>query len=108
MSRTMRMKHFPTTCLPALTGLPTRSRWWGFWLIWALWLSVGPVFAAVEESSTTTPSEAQEQEMDQTTSSQESEAKGIIPESADTLVSTQPITPISTFTEKTPYEEAKA
>jgi hypothetical protein len=78
------------------------------WLVWALWWVASPVLAVVEDSSTTTPSDTQDQEMDQTTSAQESEAKGIIPDNADTLVSTQPITPISTFPEKAPYDEATA
>jgi hypothetical protein len=42
-----------------------------------------------------------------TTSAQESESKGIIPLNAEVLVSSQPITPTSTFPEKTPYEQAK-
>jgi hypothetical protein len=41
-----------------------------------------------------------------TTSSQESESKGIIPPGLN-YASTQTITPTSTFTEKTPYEQAK-
>src|SRR5689334_18842051 len=58
--------------------------------------------AVLESSSTIEPTEPEP-----TTSSQESESKGIIPPDADTLVSTEPITPTSVFPEKTPYEQAK-
>jgi hypothetical protein len=65
---------------------------------------------AVQESTSTvqesTPT-IEAPETEQTTSSQESEAKGIIPFDADTLISTQPITPTSVFTEKSPFEQAK-
>ena len=47
-------------------------------------------------------------DVDQTHMTQESEAKGIIPDQADVLSSTQPVTPISEFTEKSPYEQARS
>ncbi len=58
----------------------------------------------VQESTTTLEAPG---ETDQTTSSQESEAKGIIPPAADTLSSTGPITPTSIFPEKKPYDQAR-
>ena len=55
----------------------------------------------VQESTSTI-----EPEQDQTTSSQESESKDIIPPAAEILQSTTPITPVSAFPEKKPYDQA--
>ena len=71
---------------------------WGFTNAGAVELST----MSVQESSITVVP----QETDQTTSSQESEAKGIIPDNVDTLVSTQPITPVTNLPEKLPYVQA--
>ena len=98
----MRTRHNPTTCNVRAAGTLAR-RGWGNCLILAGLIALAPALWAVQESTST----VEPLETDQTTSSQESEAKGIIPPNADTLLSTQPITPISTFPEKTPYEEAK-
>jgi hypothetical protein len=57
--------------------------------------------APVQESTA-----AVEAPEDQTTSAQESESKGVIPPNADILFSTSPITPVSPFPEKKPYDQA--
>jgi hypothetical protein len=56
---------------------------------------------AVQESTSTI-----EPEQDPTTSTQESESKDVIPRAAEVLSSTMPITPVSAFPEKKPYDQA--
>lgn len=53
-----------------------------------------------------TSSEPGSPEIDQTTSAQEDEAKGIIPPGGDIVVSTHPITPVTRFPARTRHEQA--
>ena len=70
------------------------------------WAAAGAVQVSSSTVQGSTPS-AEVPEPDPTTSTQESEAKDIIPPAAETLTSTQPITPTSIFPEKKPYDQAK-
>lgn len=63
--------------------------------------------ATVDDSTTTTTTTLEAPEPQQTTLSDEAETKGVIPSDADTVVSTQPITPTSIFPEKNPYDQAR-
>ncbi|OGR92270.1 MAG: hypothetical protein A2992_06575 [Elusimicrobia bacterium RIFCSPLOWO2_01_FULL_59_12] len=63
----------------------------------------GVVWGTVEESTFT----INVPETDQTTSTQESEAKGIIPPRSIILKSTEPLTPTSLFPIKKPYDQAR-
>src|SRR5438876_937112 len=62
------------------------------------------VLYAVQESTGTleTP------DLQPSTLSEEAEGQGVIPEDAQVAPSTQPITPITLYPEKKPYEEAKS
>jgi hypothetical protein len=74
------------------------------WIWLGLLLAQSPVWAQVDDSSTTleTP------ELPQTTLSDETETKGIIPvDAADTLLSSRPVTPTSIFPQKKPYDQAR-
>jgi len=75
-----------------------------YWLAAAVLLLQSPAWALVDDSSAT----IEAPELPQTTLSDESETKGIIPvDAADTLFSSRPVTPTSVFPQKKPYDQAR-
>lgn len=76
-------------------------------LTFASLLAVLVVSPAVLRASGGSAATTEETPSEGTTSGQESEAKGIIPPNADVAGSTEVITPISTFPQKSPYEQGR-